>query len=61
MPTPDFIAEAANQALRRGETFYTYKAGLPSCAKPSPIIWPAFMSGPLRWSASPSPAPASIR
>jgi aspartate/methionine/tyrosine aminotransferase len=29
MPTPDFIAEAANQALRRGETFYTYKAGLP--------------------------------
>ncbi len=29
LPTPDFIAEAANQAMRRGETFYTYKAGLP--------------------------------
>jgi aspartate aminotransferase len=29
LPTPDFIADAANQAMRRGETFYTYKAGLP--------------------------------
>jgi aspartate aminotransferase len=29
LPTPDFVAEAANQAMRRGETFYTYKAGLP--------------------------------
>jgi aspartate aminotransferase len=46
LPTPDFIADAANQAMRRGETFYTYKAGLPilirpacrSCARPSPTI-----------------------
>jgi aspartate aminotransferase len=29
LPTPDFIADAANQAMRRGDTFYTYKAGLP--------------------------------
>jgi aspartate/methionine/tyrosine aminotransferase len=29
LPTPDFIAEAAGEAMRRGETFYTYKAGLP--------------------------------
>jgi aspartate aminotransferase len=29
LPTPDFIAAAASEALRRGETFYTYKAGLP--------------------------------
>ena len=29
LPTPDFIGAAANEALRRGETFYTYKAGLP--------------------------------
>jgi len=29
VPTPDFIAAAAHDAMRRGETFYTYKAGLP--------------------------------
>src|SRR5215469_2098453 len=29
VPTPDFIGAAASEALRRGETFYTYKAGLP--------------------------------
>jgi aspartate aminotransferase len=29
LPTPDFIAAAAAEAMRRGETFYTYKAGLP--------------------------------
>ncbi|HWD57457.1 MAG TPA: aminotransferase class I/II-fold pyridoxal phosphate-dependent enzyme, partial [Stellaceae bacterium] len=29
LPTPDFISAAASEALRRGETFYTYKAGLP--------------------------------
>jgi len=29
LPTPAFIAEAAHEAMRRGETFYTYKAGLP--------------------------------
>jgi aspartate/methionine/tyrosine aminotransferase len=29
VPTPDFIDAAANAALQRGETFYTYKAGLP--------------------------------
>jgi aspartate/methionine/tyrosine aminotransferase len=29
LPTPDFIGEAASAALRRGETFYTYKAGIP--------------------------------
>jgi len=27
--TPDFIAAAAHAAMRAGETFYTYKAGLP--------------------------------
>lgn len=29
VPTPSFIAEAAAEAMRAGETFYTYKAGLP--------------------------------
>jgi aspartate aminotransferase len=29
MPTPAFIGEAAAAAMRAGETFYTYKAGLP--------------------------------
>lgn len=29
LPTPGFIADAANIALRAGYTFYTYKAGLP--------------------------------
>ena len=29
LPTPDFIARAAHEAMRAGETFYTYKAGLP--------------------------------
>jgi aspartate/methionine/tyrosine aminotransferase len=29
LPTPGFIGEAAAAALRAGETFYTYKAGLP--------------------------------
>ena len=29
LPTPDFIAAAAAEALRAGHTFYTYKAGLP--------------------------------
>ena len=29
LPTPDFIADAAAAALRRGATFYTYKAGIP--------------------------------
>jgi aspartate aminotransferase len=29
LPTPDFIAAAAAEAMRRGETFYTHKAGLP--------------------------------
>jgi aspartate/methionine/tyrosine aminotransferase len=29
LPTPAFIAEAAHEAMRAGETFYTYKAGLP--------------------------------
>jgi aspartate aminotransferase len=29
LPTPDFIGEAAADALRAGHTFYTYKAGLP--------------------------------
>lgn len=29
LPTPDFIGDAAAAALRRGQTFYTYKAGLP--------------------------------
>ncbi len=28
-PTPAFIAEAAKASLDRGETFYTYQAGLP--------------------------------
>ena len=27
--TPDFIAQAAVEALQRGETFYTWKRGLP--------------------------------
>jgi aspartate aminotransferase len=30
VPTPSFIAEAAAEAMRAGETFYTYKAGLPA-------------------------------
>ncbi|MFZ2006575.1 MAG: pyridoxal phosphate-dependent aminotransferase [Stellaceae bacterium] len=29
VPTPAFIGEAAAGAMRAGETFYTYKAGLP--------------------------------
>jgi aspartate aminotransferase len=29
LPTPDFVGEAASAALARGETFYTYKLGLP--------------------------------
>jgi aspartate/methionine/tyrosine aminotransferase len=29
LPTPSFISEAAVEALRRGETFYTYKRGIP--------------------------------
>ncbi len=29
LPTPAFIGEAASTALRAGDTFYTYKAGLP--------------------------------
>jgi len=29
LPTPDFIGDAAAAALRAGQTFYTYKAGLP--------------------------------
>jgi len=29
VPTPSFIGDAAAAAMRRGETFYTYKAGLP--------------------------------
>lgn len=29
LPTPDFICEEAAAALRRGETFYTWKRGIP--------------------------------
>ena len=29
MPTPDFITEAARQALALGETFYTWQKGIP--------------------------------
>jgi aspartate aminotransferase len=29
LPTPEFIGQAASDALRAGHTFYTYKAGLP--------------------------------
>jgi aspartate/methionine/tyrosine aminotransferase len=29
LPTPAFICEAAAEALRRGETFYTHKRGIP--------------------------------
>ena len=29
LPTPDFIGAAASTAMAAGETFYTYKAGLP--------------------------------
>jgi aspartate/methionine/tyrosine aminotransferase len=29
LPTPGFVGEAASAALARGETFYTYKLGLP--------------------------------
>jgi aspartate aminotransferase len=29
LPTPDFIGAAATAALQAGQTFYTYKAGLP--------------------------------
>ncbi len=29
LPTPDFICEAANEGLARGETFYTYQRGIP--------------------------------
>lgn len=30
LPTPSFICDAAADALRRGETFYTFKRGIPS-------------------------------
>ena len=36
LPTPDFIGAAAMAALQAGHTFYTYKAGCPSCAPRSP-------------------------
>jgi aspartate aminotransferase len=29
LPTPSFICEAAAEAMRRGETFYTFKRGIP--------------------------------
>jgi aspartate aminotransferase len=29
LPTPAFICEAAAEAMRRGETFYTFKRGIP--------------------------------
>jgi len=29
LTTPAFICEATSEALRRGETFYTYKRGIP--------------------------------
>jgi aspartate/methionine/tyrosine aminotransferase len=29
LPTPNFIADAAVEALRRGKTFYTYQRGIP--------------------------------
>src|SRR5262245_43611336 len=29
LPTPGFISEAAEKALRDGETFYTYQGGIP--------------------------------
>ena len=29
LPTPDFIARAASEALLRGETFYTWQRGIP--------------------------------
>jgi aspartate/methionine/tyrosine aminotransferase len=29
LPTPDFIRDAANDGLARGETFYTWQAGIP--------------------------------
>ena len=29
LPTPDFIAQAAKDSIDRGETFYTYQAGIP--------------------------------
>jgi aspartate/methionine/tyrosine aminotransferase len=32
-PTPPFIADAAVDALRRGETFYTYQRGIPPLRK----------------------------
>ncbi|HET9017935.1 MAG TPA: pyridoxal phosphate-dependent aminotransferase [Acetobacteraceae bacterium] len=30
VPTPDFICEAASQALREGRTFYSYNRGVPA-------------------------------
>ena len=36
LPTPDFIVEAAKASLDRGETFYTYQAGVPSSGRRSP-------------------------
>jgi aspartate aminotransferase len=30
LPTPSFICEATADAMRRGETFYTFKRGIPS-------------------------------
>ncbi|HLJ18982.1 MAG TPA: aminotransferase class I/II-fold pyridoxal phosphate-dependent enzyme, partial [Stellaceae bacterium] len=29
LPTPDFICDAATAAMKRGETFYTFKRGIP--------------------------------
>ena len=29
LPTPEFICEAAVEALRQGHTFYTYQRGIP--------------------------------
>lgn len=50
LPTPDFICEDAAAALRRGETFYTWKRGIPRCARRSRNI----SRGSTAWRSPPS-------
>src|SRR5260370_16702989 len=46
-PTPEFIKQAAVQALADGFTFYTENAGLPSLPLPLPTHYCSFQALPL--------------
>lgn len=52
-PTPDFIVEAAVRALRDGETFYTYQAGLPELRRAIADYMTSVYGGPFAGSAAP--------